>query len=696
MGNARRCKIENGSPHPLGATPDEYGVNFSVFSENADSVELLLFNGPDDKKPFKEIALDPVKHRTFYFWHIYVRGIKPGVHYAYRVDGPRDVTTGNRFNRNKVLVDPYAHGNTDNLWVRGDACGDVDNLTTSLRSVVIDTASYDWNGDKQPTRPMKESIIYEMHVRGFTQSGSSGVEHPGTFAGVIEKIPYLKELGVTAVELLPVFEFDRSEILRVLDDGTELKNYWGYSTVGFFAPEDDYCVNPDEGRHLDEFRDMVKALHKAGIEVILDVVYNHTNEGNHLGPMMSFKGFDNSVYYQLVPDNKQYYMDYTGCGNTVNCNHPIVEKMIVDSLKFWADEMHVDGFRFDEGSILTRGMDGGPMEYPPVIWNIELEDIFADSKLIAEAWDAAGLYQIGGFPGFRWAEWNGKYRDTIRRFVKGDPGIVGDVATRISGSADIYQHSRHRPINSINFVACHDGFTLNDLVSYNEKHNEANGEGSRDGIDDNLSWNCGVEGRTDDAEIMFFRKKQIKNFASILFLSQGVPMLLMGDEVGRTQNGNNNAYCQDNDISWFDWTLVNKNKDIFNYFKQMIALRKRCSFLMRDAFYTGETNERGFADIEWHGCALHHPGWHDPMAKALAFTMGSFKKNEPDIHVMLNMDMNDLIFEVPEIAGSRSWYRFADTSLISPDDILTKGKEALYEESKYEVKSYSTVILISK
>ncbi len=696
MAKKTNYTINPGTAHPLGATPDISGVNFSLFSENATAVELLLFSKHNDVKPFKTIQLNPVENRTFYFWHVYVKGIKPGMHYAYRVDGPGEVTNGHRFNRNKVLIDPYAKGNTDSLWIRGDACDDGDNLSTSMRSVVIDTGTYEWNGDEPIRRPMKDSIIYEMHVRGFTQSDTSGVKHPGTFAGVIEKILYLKELGVTAVELLPVFEYDRKEVLRTLEDGTELKNYWGYSTIGFLAPEADFCVSPEEGKHLDEFRDMVKALHGAGIEVILDVVYNHTNEGNHQGPVISFKGFDNSVYYYVVPSAKQFYMDYTGCGNTVNCNHPIVEKFIVDSLKFWANEMHVDGFRFDEGSILTRSMDGGPLQYPPVIWNIELADVFADSKLITEAWDAAGLYQIGGFPGFRWAEWNGKYRDAVRRFVKGDPGVVGDVASRISGSADIYQYARHKPLNSINFIACHDGSTMTDLVSYNYKHNEANGEESRDGSDDNLSWNCGVEGGTDNEDINAFRNNQIKNFATILFLSQGVPMLLMGDEVGRTQNGNNNAYCQDNELSWFDWTALKKNKELFRFFKNMIAFRKMNSSLRRDTFFSGETNDKGLKDIEWHGCALHAPGWNDPESKVLAFTMGSFTKNEPDIHVMLNMSQSDLEFEIPDLIGKQMWHRFIDTSLTSPKDIAAKGEEQSVSDTSYSVKSYSSVVLISK
>ena len=441
---------------------------------------------------------------------------------------------------------------------------------------------------------------------------------------------------------------------------------------------------------------MVKALHKAGIEVILDVVFNHTTEGNHLGPTINFKGLDNSIYYHLVPHDKQYYMDYSGCGNTVNCNHPMVTKLIVDCLKFWVREMHVDGFRFDEGSILSRDQDGLPMTHPPVVWHIETSEVLAETKIITEAWDAGGLYQIGKFPGYRYAEWNGHFRDDIRRFVKGDPGLVGAVASRIAGSADLYQASGHLPINSINFITCHDGFTLNDLVSYNYKHNEDNGEDNRDGIDDNLSWNCGVEGETEDPEIDALRRRQIKNFAAILLLSKGVPMIVAGDEVRRTQKGNNNAYCQDNEISWFDWNLVEKNPDIFRFFKLLIDVRKcHCNpALLRRYFFSGEVNERGLADISWHGLKLFSPGWDDPNATVLAFTLGGFEE-EVDVHVMLNMYWEELNFEIPSIEG-REWYKVVDTADPSPMDIVEPGKETMVSGDVCLVKGYSVVVLISK
>lgn len=690
----QKYEVASGRTHPMGAIPDESGVNFSLFSQNATGVELLLFDEHDDVEPVQVVSLDPEINRNFYIWHCYVKGIKPGAHYAYRVDGPWNLQQGHRFNRNKVLIDPYARGNTNTLWNRVDACGSQDNLKTSMRSVVIDIDDYDWEGDRPINRPMRETIVYEMHVSGFTKSRTSNVSHPGTFTGVVEKISYLKQLGITAVELLPVFEFDEKEILRITEDGRALMNYWGYSTISFFSPVASYCSTPEAGTQIREFRDMVKALHKAGIEVILDVVFNHSNEGNHQGPTTNFKGIDNSVYYYLVQSDRQYYMDYSGCGNTINTNHPVVEKYIVECLEFWVREMHVDGFRFDEASILSRGEDGGPMEHPPVLWSIELSETLADTKIIAEAWDAAGLYQIGNFPGYRWSEWNGRFRDDIRRFVAGQAGIVGAVASRISGSSDIYQQRGRLPINSINFLTCHDGFTLNDLVSYNWKHNEANGEGNRDGADDNMSWNCGVEGETDDPRTEALRRHQIKNFTAILLLSEGVPMILGGDEFRRTQKGNNNAYCQDSDISWYDWNLLEKNLDIFRFYKQMVAFRKRHHILQRRNFFSSGVNKRGLPDISWHGCVLNEPGWNDPGCRVLAYTMGGSDDDE-DLHVILNMDDQVLDFELPVVKG-RSWYKSVDTALDSPCDITEGGKEKIYKGSNIRVEGRSAVILVSR
>jgi glycogen operon protein len=671
-------------------------VNFSVFSRNATAVELLLFQRQDDVQPIQIVKLEPSIHQTFFFWHVFVRGLKPGAHYAYRVDGPQNLhDKGFRFNPNKVLLDPYALGNTKALFKRDDAVGPADNLASSMRSVVIDVHDYDWEGD-QPLRPAtRDLIIYEMHVAGFTRHASSGVKHPGTFSGVIEKIPYLKELGITAVELLPVMQYDSKEALRMAPCGSgPLRNYWGYSTVSFFAPEDSYCVRPEEGEHLHNFRDLVKALHRANIAVILDVVFNHSNEGNHLGPTFNFKGFGNEIYYHLVEQNRTYYKDYSGCGNTLNCNHPIVQKFIVECLEFWVREMHVDGFRFDEGSILARGQDGVPLAYPPVVWSIELSEGLLDTKIIAEAWDAAGLYQIGYFPGYRWAEWNGRYRDDIRRFVKGDPGMVGAVAARLGGSADIYEATGHLPINSVNFVTCHDGFTLNDLVTYNDKHNEANGEDNRDGVNENLSWNCGVEGPTDDPAIEALRERQIKNFATILMLSRGVPMLVAGDEVRRTQKGNNNAYCQDNEISWFDWRLTERNRSLLRFWRLLIAARHHFRAGRPGRYFKGEMNERGLPDVAWHGTELNKPGWSDPHARCLAYTLGGFE-DEPDLHAVLNMYWDALEFELPVVRGRR-WYGLVDTARPSPDDIVSEAAQRVpIEGDRVRAEGRSVLVLVS-
>jgi glycogen operon protein len=683
--------VEAGSPHPLGAAPLPSGVNFSLFSSSARGVDLLLFSAHDSLEPFQTIRFDPYVNKTFHFWHAFVRGLKPGVHYAYRVDGPSD--PGHRFNRNKVLIDPYAHGNSNALWNRGSACTPEDNLRTSIRSVVIDDSDYDWEGDRPLNRPMAECIIYEAHVRGFTQSPTSGVRHPGTFAGLIEKIPYLQDLGMTAVELLPIFDFDETAVLRVVE-GKPVHNYWGYSTIGYFAPQSSYCLQPESGGHLREFRDLVKALHKAGIEVILDVVFNHTDEGNHEGPTYSFRGIDNRAYYLLVPWALQYYMDYSGCGNTFNCNHPIAVKMIVECLRYWVQEAHVDGFRFDEGSILSRGEDGAPAVHPPLVWHIELDECLADTKLIAEAWDAAGLYQIGHFPGDRWAEWNGRYRDDVRRFVRGDPGLVGAIASRLGGSADIYQDRGGSPMNSVNFVTCHDGFTLNDLVSFNEKHNEANGEYNRDGINDNLSWNCGVEGDSDDPHIDSLRNRQVRNFMAILMLSRGVPMFVAGDEIRRSQKGNNNAYCQDNEISWFDWSLVNKHADLLRFCRSIIRFRKMHSAVSRDQFFNGAMNERGLKDVAWHGTKLDSPGWDDISARALAMTLAGFA-GDTDLHIMFNMFWESLDFELPVVPG-RHWCLAVDTAQPSPHDIADPGLEPDALGNTRRVEARSVVVLVNR
>ena len=681
-----------GDPHPLGSTVYPDGVNFSVFSQNAASMELLLFAEGNSTEPFQIIKMTDEGNKSFHFWHIFLVDAKPGLHYAYRVHGPEEKKPGHRFTPEKVLIDPYAYGNSMDLWNRGAACLPGDNLTQSMRSVVIDPLDYDWEGDRPLNRPMQDSVIYEMHVGGFTRAGNSHVTSPGTFRAVIEKIPYLQSLGVTAVELLPVFQFDDTEAHEF--EGNKLNNFWGYSTMAYFAPHPGYCESAGEAQHMTEFRDMVKALHKAGIEVILDVVFNHTDEGNHQGPTFSFRGFDNLNYYYLVDGNQDYYYDYTGCGNTFNCNHPVGSKMIVECLRFWVEYMHVDGFRFDEGSVLSRGPGGAPMEFPPVLWQIELDDVLAETKVIAEAWDAAGLYQVGHFPGFRWAEWNGVYRDTLRKFIAGEAGIVGDLADRITGSPSLYQSNGHLPINSVNFITAHDGFTLNDLVSYNNKHNEANGEGNRDGVDDNMSWNCGAEGPTDDPAINALREQQIRNFATLLMLSQGVPMFVMGDEVRRTQGGNNNAWCQDNPIGWFDWTQTQTEAGMLRFWSELIAFRKSHPAVHRARFFSGAMNERGMPDISWHGTKLNEPGWNDPHARALAWTVAGSLAHS-DIHVMVNMYWEPLTFEIPQIY-ERAWYTAVNTALPSPQDINAPGNEVLVNSHHVEVSGRSIVVLISR
>ena len=689
----KKYKTRSGHRYPPGATVDNGGVNFSVFSQHATSVELLLYHQADSPGPFQIIRLNSEINRTFFFWHVYVEELPSGTHYTWRVDGP-GVTrrTGFRFNRNFELLDPWSRAVTHEVWDRRRVCREHTSTNSSMRGIVIDN-DYDWEGDQPINHPLENSIIYELHVGGFTRHPSSGVAHPGTFAGVIEKIPYLKELGVTDVELLPVMAFDEQDVPEAASK-RGLKNFWGYMTHSFFSPHPGYCIAPGEGSHQREFRDMVKALHKAGIGVILDVVFNHTAESGMKGPHINFKGLFNEIFYHLDSLDRRVYRDYTGCGNTVNCNHPLVASFVLSCLEYWVREMHVDGFRFDLASVLGRGEDGRPMKHAPVLWNIEFSDVLAHTKIIAEAWDVAGLYQVGDFPGYRWAEWNGKYRDVIRQFVRGDEGLISEVATRVSGSSDLYKSDGKLPINSINFMTCHDGFTLHDLVSYSRKHSELNGEVSRDRSSGN--WNCGWEGETDDPDILILRKKQVKNFMAILLLSQGVPMILAGDEVLRTQCGIDNAYCQDNEISWFDWPLVEKNGDMYRFMKLMIAFRKRHPSLMRRRFLTGRKQQgRGLADITWHGTKLHKPLWGDAYARFLAYTLGSDTDKEEDIHVILNMSESQEMASLPRIAG-RTWYVTVDTSQTSPLDIHKPYDRLPVHGHRYLTNPRSVVVLESQ
>ncbi|HEY7159691.1 MAG TPA: glycogen debranching protein GlgX, partial [Acidobacteriota bacterium] len=612
----------------------------------------------------------------FFYWHIFVEGIDEGQIYAFRVDGPFDPYQGNRFNRNKILIEPYSRGVVySKNYSRDEAIHPHSNVGSAMKSLVVDASKYDWEGVTSPNVPMTDTIIYEMHVRGFTKHPSSNVKNPGTFDALIEKIPYLQELGITTVEFLPVHEFDPTEWNKINPEtGEKNTNYWGYNTIGFFAPHRRYYKeNWDGMAYTTRFRDMIKAFHRAGLEVVLDVVFNHTGEGDERGPTLSFRGLENSVYYLLDRSDKRKYANYSGCGNTMNCNHPIVRRMILDSLRYWVQVMNVDGFRFDLASILSRDEKGEPMENPPLLWEIESDPVLQKTKIIAEAWDAAGLYQVGNFPGERWAEWNGKYRDDVRRFVRGDSGMISTLASRIAGSADLYERLGREPHQSINYITCHDGFTMNDLVSYNYKHNLANGENNRDGSNDNYSFNFGVEGPTDANEINNLRRRQIRNFIAILMLSQGTPMLLAGDEFRRTQRGNNNAYCQDNEISWVDWSLLEKERELFRFFREMIRFRKAHSILRRRDYFWGERDSRGWSEITWHGIKLNQPDWgYD--SHSLAFTLSGFGK-ENDIHTMINEWTSPLEFELPNLGKGQYWYRSVDTSLASPDDIAETGSE---------------------
>jgi isoamylase len=688
----KKYSTKPGERLPAGATVDSKGINFSNFSRHATSAELLLYERIDSPEPFQVITLESEINRTFFLWHVYVEGLPVGTNYTWRFDGPNDTArSGFRFNKNKELLDPWAAAVTDVLWDRKRASIPEDQSCSSMRSMVVHN-EYDWEGDQPLNRPLENAIIYEMHVGGFTRHPSAKVTHPGAYAGIIEKIPYLQRLGVTHIELLPVMAFDEQDV----PDGVAargLKNYWGYSSHSFFCPHPGYCVSPEKGKHRREFRDMVKALHQAGISVILDVVFNHTAEGGADGPIINFKGMANEIFYHLDYQDLRKYRDYTGCGNTVNCNHPLVGRLLLTSLEYWVQEMHVDGFRFDLASVFARGEDGTPLYNASLPWSIEFSPILANTLLIAEAWDAGGLYQVGGFPGFRWAEWNGRYRDVMRQFVRGDRGMIGEIATRLSGSSDLYQPTGQLPINSINFITCHDGFTLYDLVSYNQKHNEGNGEDNRDGSNDNLSWNCGCEGETDKSEIIALRKRQVKNFMAILLLSQGVPMILAGDEVLSTQYGNNNCYCQDNERSWFDWSLTRKNKGVLRFVQQMIAFRKRHPCLMRKRFITGNKNDHdGLPDVAWHGYKLDNPLWTDPSAQFLACTLGKSIDDEEDIHIILNMSDTAVEAPLPTIQGKK-WSRAVDTGFPSPQDILEPPDQIIIREQSYRVKERSIVVL---
>ncbi len=682
--------VATGQSFPLGATAVHGGVNFSVFSKDAAGVELLLFDRVDDGRPARVISLDPRRNRTFHYWHVFVPGLGPGQLYGYRAAGPGEPRRGCRFDAEKLLIDPYGRAvAVPPGYSRKAAAEPGDNAAVAMKSVVAYPGVYDWEGDSPLKRPFSRTVIYEMHLAGFTRHPNSGVADGkrGTYAGLIEKIPYLQQLGVTAIELLPVFQFDEQ------DAPPGRTNYWGYSPVSFFAPHAAYSSRTDSLGPLNEFRDMVKALHRAGIEVILDVVFNHTAEGNEGGPTFCYRGLAEDAYYLLEPETGRH-ANYTGCGNTLDASNPVVRRLIVDSLRYWVEEMHVDGFRFDLASILCRDERGRPLENPPVLWDIETDPILAGTKLIAEAWDAAGLYQVGTFIGDSWKEWNGKFRDDVRGFLRGDPGTVSRFGSRLLASPDIYGHEDREPEQSINFVTCHDGFTLNDLVSYNAKRNEANGEGNRDGCNDNLSWNCGVEGPTNDPGIEALRNRQVKNFLAVTLLALGTPMLLMGDEVRRTQGGNNNAYCQDNESSWFDWELPARHADVHRFVRHLIAARQKRDMAVEDPDLT--LNQLlGQARLEWHGVRLGRPDWgHD--SHSIALTAWSLTRRFA-FHLMVNAWSQPLEFELPpaqELPGGR-WRRWLDTSLPAPDDIVPMDEAPAVRGVTYELPPHSLAVMVA-
>ena len=672
-----------GQCRPFGATLRANGVNFAVFSRHATALSLVLFK-QGVEAPVAEIALNPTINKTGDVWHIFVFDLPLDLLYGYRVSGPFVTKTGHRYNNKVVVLDPYVRSISGGaVWGTHDATrdGKPGHLSRHGR---LDPDDFDWEGDVPLSTPMGQTVIYELHVRGYTRHPSSGVKNPGTFLGLCEKIPHLKKLGVTAVELMPVLEFDENDQThKNPKTGETLRNYWGYSPVSFFAPKASYAVSP--GEQVREFKQMIKTFHEAGLEVFLDVVYNHTSEGNENGPTISFRGLDNAIYYML--DKQGRYYNFSGCGNTLNCNHPLVRDLIIDSLVYLVAEMHVDGFRFDLASILGRGPNGEVLQDPPLIQHIAEHPLLAGTKLIAEAWDAAGLSQLGKFPVWgRWAELNGIYRDDIRRFIRSEPNTTAAIAKRICGSLDIYGDSSRHPYHSINFVTCHDGFTINDLVTYDTKHNADNGEGNRDGWGDNLSWNCGVEGPTTDAGICALRDRQMKNFMTMLLLSQGVPFIAQGDEFGRTQRGNNNAYCQDNDLSWVDWTLAEKNAGLLRFTQKVIALRKNHFALSREQFCNR---------VSWHGTRIGDPDWTGA-TRSLAFQMHGWH-SQPDIYVMFNAHWTYQRFALPPHEGRWQWRRLADTNLISPADIVDEADALrLSPADHYNLAPRSAVILISQ
>ncbi len=678
--------VRAGHPLPFGATLVSGGVNFSVCSNDATAMTLVLYRR-GESAPMAEIPF-PASFRTGGVFAMAVLGLDPeAIEYGYRADGPFHPESGHRFAPDRLLIDPYAR-----LVSGRENWGDEHDPGRYRSQIAFD--DYDWEGDRPLNLPSEDLVVYELHVRGFTRDPSSGVAAPGTFAGLVEKIPYLRDLGVNCVELMPVFEFDESDNPRSDPaTGLPLHNYWGYNPIGFFAAKASYAATGPRGMQNDELKNLVKQLHLAGIEVLLDVVFNHTGEGNEFGPTVSFRGLDNSTYYMLAPDGAYY--NFSGTGNTLNCNHPVVRGFVLDCLRYWAAEFHIDGFRFDLATILGRAPDGSLLSNPPLLETLTYDPVLRDCKLIAEAWDASGVDQVGGFPSYcRWSEWNGRYRDAIRRFIKGDSGMAGELATRLAGSADLY--GRRGPSASINFVSAHDGFTLRDLVSYNEKHNIRNGENNHDGDDANHSWNCGHEGPTDDPDVRALRVGQTRNALLILLTSHGIPMVVAGDEVGRTQQGNNNAYCHDGPLTWFDWNLTGENADLLRFVRHVIAFRRAHRALRPARYGARRSSESLFPEVSWHGVHAWAPDWM-PHSRLLAAMLYAVEDGRHDcVYLAANAFWEGQVLEPPALPDGLAWHLFADTARRPPAEVHEPGREPrLADQTRIDLGPRSVAVLVA-